>query len=101
LNKGVKQVLITLGSRGVVYNNILTLVHKPVPKVRVVDTTAAGDAFTSAIAVALSQGKNIDDAVEFGNAAGMLTVTKKGAQTSLPTLNDISQYFLGQLKTSE
>jgi ribokinase len=92
-NKGIPQVIITLGGNGVVYNNDKAILHKAVPKVTVVDTTAAGDSFTGAIALALSQGKNIDEAVDFGNIVGTLTVTKKGAQTSLPTMEDVDYYI--------
>ena len=91
--KGIPQVIITLGEKGVVYNSGDRVVHKPVPDVKVVDTTAAGDSFTGAVAVALSQGKTIDEAVDFGNIVGTLTVTKRGAQISLPTLMDVENYI--------
>ncbi len=84
MDKGIRQVIITLGSNGVVYNSGSKVLHKPVPKVKVIDTTAAGDSFTAAVAVALSEGKGIDDAVAFANAVGTLTVQKKGAISSLP-----------------
>ena len=67
-----------MGSQGVIYNSGDRIIHKPVLEVEVVDTTAAGDSFSGALAVALSEGKDIDAAVDFGNAAGMLTVTQKG-----------------------
>jgi ribokinase len=59
----------------------------------VVDTTAAGDSFSGAIAVAISNGKGIDESVNFGNIVGALTVTKKGAQNSLPTLNAVKSFI--------
>jgi ribokinase len=90
--KGIPQVIITLGSRGVIYNSGSEIVHKPVPKVKVVDTTAAGDSFTGAVAVALSQGRDIDSAIDFANIVGTLTVMKKGAQTSLPTLSEVEAF---------
>lgn len=99
--KGIPQVIITMGSRGVVYNRENEIIHKPVPKVKVVDTTAAGDSFSGAVAVALSQGKCIDEAIDFANVVGTLTVMKKGAQTSLPTLADVSNFIqdsMGALK---
>lgn len=82
--KGVSQVLVTLGENGVLYNRGGTIVHKPVPDVEVVDTTAAGDSFSGALAVALSEGKDIDSSVDFANIVGTLSVMKKGAQTSIP-----------------
>lgn len=91
--KGVPQVIITLGGKGVVYNSSGAILHKPVPAVEVVDTTAAGDCFSGAVALALSNGKDMDAAVDFANMAGTLTVTKKGAQTSLPTLEEVTSYM--------
>lgn len=91
--KGVQQVIVTLGGNGVVYNDGESVMHKDVPNVKVVDTTAAGDSFTGAVAVALSQGKNIDSAVEFGNIVGTLTVMKSGAQASIPTLEDVYKFM--------
>ena len=92
LNRGVVQAVITLGGKGVVYNNGKEIIHKPVPDVKVVDTTAAGDSFSGALAVSLSRGDNIDDAIDFANMVGTLTVTKKGAQASLPTLEDVMKF---------
>jgi len=91
--KGVPYVIITMGGNGVVYNSPEGILHKTVPAVKVVDTTAAGDSFSGAIAVALSEGKTIDEAVDFANIVGTLTVTKKGAQTSLPTVKDVENYI--------
>jgi len=91
--KGVPQVVVTMGGKGVVYNSSKGIQHKPAPVVQVVDTTAAGDSFSGAIALALSQGKYIDEAVDFANIVGPLTVMKKGAQTSLPTIKDVEDYI--------
>jgi len=94
--KGIPQVLITLGAGGVVYNSSEVIVHKPAFCVRAVDTTAAGDAFTGAFAVALTEGKNIDEAVEFAAIAGALAVTKSGAQKSLPSKEEIGVFIKEQ-----
>ncbi|MEI6578777.1 MAG: ribokinase [Eubacteriales bacterium] len=90
---GISQVIITMGSEGVVYNNEETALHKPAYDVKPVDTTAAGDSFTGALAVALSEGKSIDDAVDFANIVGALTVTKSGAQKSLPSKKDVDGFI--------
>ena len=90
---GVPQVIITLGGNGVVYNEDNIILHKTVPRVKVVDTTAAGDSFSGAIAFALSQGKTIGQAVDFANIVGTLTVMKNGAQSSLPTITDVYNYI--------
>lgn len=93
LGKGIPQVVITMGAKGVVYNKGSNIIHKPAYRVNVVDTTAAGDSFSGALSVALSQGKGIDEAVDFASAVGALTVTKKGAQPSLPTLEEVNAFL--------
>ncbi len=91
IEKGIKQAVVTLGGRGVIYNNGDEIIHKPVPEVEVVDTTAAGDSFIGALAVALTEGMSIDDAIDFANAVGTITVTRKGAQTSLPFREELGK----------
>ena len=91
--KGIHNVLITLGGKGVVYNNGDQIIHKTVPEVEVVDTTAAGDSFSGAIAVALTEGMELDAAVDFANIVGTLAVTKKGAQASLPDRNAVMEFM--------
>lgn len=91
--KGIPQVIVTMGKHGVVYNSGTDIINKPVPDVEVVDTTAAGDSFTGALSVAITEGKTIDEAIDFANIVGTLTVTKKGAQTSLPTIEDVHSFM--------
>ncbi|RCX08673.1 ribokinase [Anaerobacterium chartisolvens] len=93
LQKGVKQVVVTLGSKGVIYNNEDKILYKPVHEVKVIDTTAAGDSFSGALAVALTDNKSIDRAVDFANTVGSLTVTKRGAQVSLPMLEEVERFI--------
>ena len=92
VGKGIRQVIITMGSKGVVYNSGNTIVHKPAYNVEVVDTTAAGDSFSGAVAVALAGGKNIDEAIELASKVGALTVMKKGAQPALPSLEEVKKF---------
>jgi ribokinase len=92
-SRGIGQVIITMGSKGAMYNAGGEIRIKPVPDVKVVDTTAAGDSFNAAVAVALADGKTIDEAVEFANIVGTLTVTKKGAQASLPDMRDVEEFI--------
>jgi len=83
---GVKQAIVTLGGNGAVFNDDGEIVHMPGVKAKaVVDTTAAGDSFTGAVAVALTEGKSIREAVAFANRVGAITVATMGAQPSLPT----------------
>ena len=61
----------------------------PANKVKAVDTTAAGDCFTAGFALALSQGKSCEEAIVFGQKASAIAVTRKGAQTSIPTREEV------------
>ena len=91
--KGVKIIIITLGSRGVyVYSDDYKGIVEGF-KVEAVDTTAAGDTFNGALSVALSEGKTIVDAAKFANAAAALSVMKPGAQPSTPKREDIDRFL--------
>jgi ribokinase len=90
LNKGVKNVIITLGSNGVAFMNNDTFVVKPcIDIVKVVDPTAAGDSFTGAFCSATCLGMTAEKALDFANYTATLTVSKMGAITSLPTLEEV------------
>ena len=86
---GVGAVIITLGDRGALLACGGEITHFPPFPVVAVDTTAAGDAFIGGLAVALSEGKMLPDAVRLGSAAGALAATRAGAQSSLPTRSDV------------
>ena len=90
-SRGVGTVIITLGVRGayVAGNHVGELV--PGFKVKAVDTTAAGDVFNGALAVALAEGRPILDAVRFANAAAAVSVTRRGAQPSAPLRVEIDR----------
>jgi len=89
-------VVLTMGSRGALMLQDEKPTWVPAPSVVVVDTTAAGDAFVAAMAVALAQGKSDLDAVRWGCAAGSLAVTKLGAQPSLPTREALLDFMSGE-----
>jgi ribokinase len=90
LEKGVGTVVITLGHQGALLVSAdQTRMFAPM-RVEAVDTTAAGDAFNGALACALARGDAIDAAIETANIAGALTVTKRGAQASMPTGADVA-----------
>lgn len=82
--KGVQQVIITLGSRGAYLLNHEKSIFIRGKKVNAIDTTAAGDTFNGALTVALSEGKEIEKAIEFANTAASIAVTRMGAQSSVP-----------------
>lgn len=88
---GVKNVVVTLGAKGARLINATTDQYLPAFEVSAVDTTAAGDAFNGALAVALAEGKTLFEAVRYGTAAGALAATKIGAQPSLPTREAVEQ----------
>lgn len=92
IEKGVKELIVTLGSKGSLYINKEKSMFKKAYKVEAVDTTAAGDSYTGALAVALSQDKGIEDAMDFASKVGALSVLKEGAQSSLPTLEDVKNF---------
>ncbi len=84
MRKGTRVVIVTLGADGALLVTPEDAIHVPGFSVDAVDTTAAGDAFTGALATALGSGTPPRDAVRFANAAGALTCTRRGAQESLP-----------------
>lgn len=87
---GVKNVLVTLGGEGAYLDaENKTAVHIPAKKVKVVDTTAAGDSFTAALAAMILDGKTLEEAAEFANQVSAIVVTREGAQDSIPTLQEV------------
>lgn len=95
VEKGVKTAIITLGSEGalVLHNNVFTQI--PACLVNTVDTTAAGDTFNGALAVALSDGMNITEATAFGCKASAISVTRMGAQASIPFKWEVDAFMIG------
>lgn len=89
LEKGVRNVIITLGEKGALLVDKFHSELFSTEKVKVVDTTAAGDAFNGALAYSLAEDKKIADAIQFANKVASNSVTKMGAQSSLPKLNEI------------
>lgn len=89
LNIGVGCVIITRGRKGALLVTNKKIKFFKARKAKVVDTTCAGDAFCGAVALGLDKGKSIEEAIEFANGVAALTVTKLGAQCSLPTRKDL------------
>jgi ribokinase len=87
---GVKDVIITVGSKGVYANINGKLVIVPAFKVKAVDTTAAGDTFCGALCTSLCSGKDLESSILFANKASSISVTRRGAQMSMPHLNEVN-----------
>lgn len=101
LAKGVDTVIITLGSDGALLVTKDTCKEFHAKRVTAVDTTAAGDSFTAALAVALGKGMPYSEAIAFGNSVSGIVVTRKGAQTSIPTMEEAIQNMKGRDKDGD
>lgn len=91
----LQAVIVTLGEEGALVVSSTGEVHVPPYRVKAVDTTAAGDAFCGALAVALGRGESLIDAVRYGNAAGALAATVAGAEPSLPRAEAVERLRAG------
>ena len=90
----VPRVVVTLGAAGAAYaDREGTRLEVPAPKVEAVDTTASGDAFTGALAVAWSRGWPVAEALRWACAAGALCATRPGASTALPIAAEIDELY--------
>jgi ribokinase len=85
LSLGPRSAVITVGEAGAVFAQDEAVEHLAAPKVDVVDTTGAGDAFVGALATRLARGDSLEDAVAYAVRAGAAAVTQEGAQGALPT----------------
>lgn len=92
IKAGAGKVIITLGAQGALFTDGQVFEHLPAPKVKAVDTTAAGDTFVGGFAAALANGKREAEAIRFGQVAAALSVTRAGAQPSIPTLHDVQGF---------
>ncbi|WP_054178128.1 ribokinase [Trabulsiella odontotermitis] len=95
-DKGIKTVIITLGSRGVWASVDGKGQRVPGFKVKAIDTIAAGDTFNGALVTALLEEKPLDEAIRFAHAAAAIAVTRKGAQPSVPWRKEIDDFLRQQ-----
>ena len=89
LNKGVQNVIITLGKQGAYFQNSNLKLKIDAPVVQAMDTTAAGDTFSGALTVAITEKMNWKDAIQFAVKAASISVTRMGAQASVPYRKEI------------
>ena len=95
-DKGIPVVIITMGAEGAVLCTKEQLVVLPAPAVAAIDTTAAGDVFNGALAVALADDKSLQSAVAFAARAAAISVTRMGAQSSIPYYSEVIADFIKQ-----
>ncbi|WP_433739780.1 ribokinase [Pseudomonas putida] len=92
IEMGAGKVIITLGAQGSLFANGQGFEHFSAPAVKAVDTTAAGDTFVGGFAAALAGGKSEAEAIRFGQVAAALSVTRAGAQPSIPHLSEVQAF---------
>ncbi len=93
LKKGVKNILVTIGSRGTMLVNGEQCKIFPARKVEAVDTTAAGDCFNGAFVTGLAEKMSLEEAITFGNLSSSIAVTRKGAQSSIPERCEVEALY--------
>ncbi|MBW2122048.1 MAG: ribokinase [Deltaproteobacteria bacterium] len=96
VSRGCPMVIVTLGAQGVLVGRAEGIEFYPALRVDAVDTVGAGDAFNGALAAALAAGRSFSRAIAFANAAGALSTTRRGAQESLPTEEEIERFLQGR-----
>jgi ribokinase len=89
---GVRRVIVTLGAEGALLEEEEMSAVRPAHAIAAVDTTAAGDAFNGALAVALAEGASLEAAADYANRAAALSTTREGAQPSLPTRAEVDVF---------
>jgi ribokinase len=92
---GANRVVVTLGADGVIGVSGNHLIRIEGIDIDAVDTTGAGDTFCGAFAARMNQGATFEDALRYGNAAGALSVTRRGAQPSIPTRAEVDRLLSG------
>ena len=93
LGRGVKAVILTMGAKGFLLATKDAAEFVPSVKVDAVDATAAGDAFTGSLGAGIAQGKTLKDAALFANHVAALSVTKMGAQSSMPDAGQVENFI--------
>lgn len=93
ISRGVKNVVITLGAKGVYIKNNEIDDYIEAFRVNAVDTTGAGDAFNGGFVAALAEGKNIVEAAKFGSAVAALSVTKMGTAPAMPYREEVDEFL--------
>ncbi len=101
--RGVKNVIATLGDKGAFLSTAdgFERFYPPTPGIRAVDTTAAGDSFTASVAISLASGLKLPDAIQSAMAVAEIVITRKGAQSSIPTKDELREKGLLPLYSAD
>lgn len=94
IQRGCGKIVLTLGGDGCIYSDGKSILHMPAAVVNATDTTAAGDTFIGAFVAALAMDKKLTEALQYATAAAALSVTKRGAQSSIPHFLEVNQFLL-------
>jgi ribokinase len=100
LAKGIRTVIIKAGKHGAYALERDKFTHIPGFTVKTVDTVAAGDSFNAGFAFALHRGYSVDNSIKFANAVAAISTTKEGAQTAMPTMKDVEEFFSDPSRSS-
>lgn len=92
LNMGVKNLIVTLGEKGSIYLNGEKTYKQDAKKVKVLDTTGAGDSYIGGFVAALARGESVEEAMEYGTRSSALAVTKLGAVDGMPTDREVDEH---------
>ena len=93
VNKGVKNVIVSLGGRGSILVNREQTRKFNSLGLTPIDTTAAGDSFTAALVSYLASDKSLEESIQFGHVVSSIVITKKGAQESIPSLEEVNLFL--------
>jgi len=94
LDRGVANVIVSLGEKGIYYKTKQnSVIEKPARKVDVVDTTAAGDGFIAAFVLGLAKGMAVDEIIDFAQTVASISVTRMGAQVSIPSADELNEFY--------
>src|SRR5258706_3297121 len=101
LSARLKAVILKLGDQGCYYRDRECALHSPAFPVESVDATAAGDTFNAALAVALAENQPLEQALRFANAAAAISVTRQGAQASIPSRAEVDELVKKSLRAAD
>lgn len=93
LEYGAKNIIVSLGNKGSLLVNSSGCEKFETLKIKAIDTTAAGDSFTGALATSLAKGKSLIESIRFAHIVSAIVCTKKGAQSSIPNLKQIMEFI--------